>query len=75
MKKKYATHKLNEGAIERVRLVKEAFSALDKVLSELLPVNREGSLAITSVEIAAMWATKSIMWNDPSAVPVDEVDS
>jgi len=49
---------------------------LDELIIELCPNSRQRSLAITSNEQTAMWAIKSVIFNDPeSIVEVQSTDS
>ncbi len=51
---------LDTDKAEKAARVREALSNVLELLEELIPEGRYKSLAITSFEIAAMWATKAI---------------
>lgn len=66
--KSYNYHKPSEEGLAKVKAIREAFTALDALVSELAPSSRERSLAITELETAAMWAIKAVVINDPESV-------
>jgi hypothetical protein len=68
MLKSYAHHKPSDEAVEKIRMLRQAFSDLDDLITSTAPASRERSVAITNLETAAMWAIKSIVVNDPESV-------
>lgn len=68
MLKTFAYHKPGEGGLEKIRQLREAFSALHEKINELAPQSRERSVALTELETAAMWAIKAVVCNDPESV-------
>lgn len=68
MKKTYNYHKPSEAGLERIKKIREAYTALDNLIQELAPQSREKSIAITELETSAMWAIKAVVVNDPESV-------
>lgn len=69
MLKTYAHHKPSEDALDRIRVLREAFSELHQMI--VLTVHgpsRERAIALTELETAAMWAIKAVVCNDPHSV-------
>lgn len=64
MKKTYAYHKPSTEGIDKIAKLREAFSALDDLITELAPQSREKSVALTNLETTAMWAIKAVVCND-----------
>ncbi len=50
----------DEDGVKRLQSLREAFSAIYRLIEMSTPNSRERSLAITNLEQAAMWASKSI---------------
>lgn len=65
--KTYSYHKPSEDGLDKIRRIREAFSALDALIQELAPASRERSVALTNLETTAMWAIKAIVVNDPQS--------
>lgn len=63
--KKTDSVKLVDTQIKRNEELKEAFDILFNKINTLCVSSRETSLAITKLEEAQMWATKSISREDP----------
>lgn len=63
--KKTDSVKLVDTQIKRNEELKEAFDVLFNKINTLCVSSRETSLAITKLEEAQMWATKSISREDP----------
>lgn len=55
--------KPSEENIKKIEAVREAYKVLHAHLLTLAP-SREISLAITNLEQSAMWATKSLVFNE-----------
>ena len=47
-------------------IVSLKFHELDELITETCPVSRERSVALTHLETAAMWVTKSLTHGDPN---------
>lgn len=67
MKKTYAYHKPSIDGIEKIRVLREAFSELHDLIETTAPQSREKSVALTNLETTAMWAIKAIVCNDPQS--------
>lgn len=67
MKKTYAYHKPSPDGLEKIAKLREAFSNLHDIIEELSPQSREKSVALTNLETTAMWAIKSVVYNDPQS--------
>lgn len=67
MIKTFAYHKPSEQGLEKISQLREAFSSLHTVMSKVCPESRELSVALTNLETTAMWAVKSIVYNDSAS--------
>jgi hypothetical protein len=67
LRKSYAYHKPSEAGIEKIRVLREAFSQLHDLIESTAPVSRERAVALTKLETTAMWAIKSVVCNDPES--------
>jgi hypothetical protein len=67
MKKTYAYHKPSSAGLKAIKNLREAFSSVHELIEEVAPNSRERSVAITSLETAAMWAIKAVVFNDPAS--------
>ena len=67
MKKTYAYHKPSDGGLEKIRILREAFSSLHDLIESIAPQSREKSVALTNLETTAMWAIKAVVCNDPES--------
>jgi hypothetical protein len=65
--KPYAYHKPSARGLEAITRLRELFSQVDQVIKEVCPNTRERSIAITNNEQTAMWAIKSVVFNDPDS--------
>ncbi len=68
MKKTFAFHKPSPESLAKITSIREAFSALNTLIENNSPASRERSIALTELETAAMWAIKSVVFNDPNSV-------
>lgn len=68
MEKMYTYHKPSEEGIEKIAKLRKAFSDLHDVVKATCPVTREQAVALTNLEQSAMWAIKSVVYNDPKSV-------
>ena len=65
--KPFAYHKPSEDGLTRITNLREAFSDLQRVIDRTCPDGRQKSVATTYLETAAMWAIKSVVFNDPDS--------
>lgn len=64
MKKTYAYHKPGAMGLERIQVLRGAFSELHDLIEATAPISRERAVALTELETAAMWAIKAVVVND-----------
>lgn len=67
MHKTYAYHKPSEAGLEKIRRLRQLFSALHDSIANFAPDSREKSIALTNLETTAMWAIKAVVYNDPES--------
>lgn len=67
IKKTYAYHKPSADGVAKIQQIRQAFSDFHAQLEGILAGSRESSLVYTNLETAAMWATKSVVLNDPGS--------
>lgn len=67
IRKTFAHHTPTPEALEVVRRLRRAFSALHDDITSLCPDGREQACARTNLETAAMWAIKAVVVNDPAS--------
>lgn len=67
MLKTFAYHAPSAVGLEKIAALREAYSALHEALTEIAPHSREKSVALTELETSAMWAVKSVVFNDPES--------
>lgn len=67
IQKPYAYHKPSDSGLEKITILRKAFSHMDEMLKELCPTSRELSVAITNLETTAMWAIKAVVINDSAS--------
>ena len=65
--KPYAYHRPSERGLEAVNRLREQFSQVERTIKEVCPESRQRAVAITKNEEAAMWAIKSVVFNDPDS--------
>lgn len=68
MKKSYAYPKPENLGLEKIAKLRNAFSDLHILIRDLAPESWERSVTLTNLESTAMWATKSIVCNDPGSI-------
>lgn len=68
IEKSYAYHKPSIDGLDKINQLRVKFSEVDALIKELCPSTRERSIAITNNEQTAMWAIKSVVFNDPDSV-------
>lgn len=69
--KPYAYHKPSPNGLNKINRLREHFSEGERLIKELCGHNRHSAIAMTNNEQTAMWAIKSIVFNDPQS----EVDT
>lgn len=65
--KPYAYHKPSTEGLSKINRLREAFSFVAKEIHECCPDSRQKSIAITNNEQTAIWAIKSVVFNDPKS--------
>ncbi len=65
--KPYAYHKPSARGLEAITRLRELFSQVERTIIEVCPSARYRALAITSNELTAMWAIKSVVFDDPDS--------
>ena len=65
--KPYAYHKPSEIGMDKLNRLRAAFSYIEREILEVCPESRQRSIAITNNEQTAMWAIKSVVFNDPQS--------
>jgi hypothetical protein len=65
--KPYAYHKPSSNGMEAITRLRELFSQVERTIKEVCPDSRQRSTAITKNEETAMWAIKSVVFNDPNS--------
>lgn len=66
--KPYAYHKPSDDGLARITKLREAFSAVERLINETCPSSRHKAVAITNLETTAMWAIKAVVFNDSESV-------
>lgn len=67
MDKTFAYHKPSVNGLEKITELRKQFSSLKMSIEYMCPPSRERSVALTELETTAMWAIKSIVFNDPGS--------
>lgn len=65
--KPYAYHKPSEDGLEKINRLRAHFSEGERLMKEICPESRQRAVAITNNEQTAMWAIKSVVFNDPKS--------
>ena len=65
--KPYAYHKPSEDGLAKINRLRAHFSEGERLIREICPESRQRSIAITENEVTAMWAIKSVVFNDPKS--------
>jgi hypothetical protein len=65
--KPYAYHKPSADGLEKINRLRAHFSEGERLINEICPSSRQRSIAITENETTAMWAIKSVVFNDPNS--------
>jgi hypothetical protein len=63
--KPYAYHRPSVEGLQKITELRELFSEVERRIQAICGGNRYASLAVTSNEITAMWAIKSVVFHDP----------
>ena len=66
--KPYAYHSPSADGLRKITAIREAYSGVQKILELYCPPSRQLSVAITELETSAMWAIKSVVFNDPESL-------
>jgi len=66
--KPYAYHEPSPDGLDKITRLREKFSEVEQLIKEVCPDSRQRSVAITNNEQTAMWAIKSVVFNDPASV-------
>ena len=66
--KPYAYHEPSTDGLAKITELRELFSLVDRKIKEICPESRQRAVAITNNEQTAMWAIKSVVFNDPDSV-------
>lgn len=64
IEKQYAYHLPSPAGKVKIKQLRERFSDINNLIMETCPPSRERSVALTELETAAMWAIKSVVFND-----------
>lgn len=64
----YAYHKPSADGLAKITQLREVYSLVERVIRDVCPDSRQRSTAITYNETAAMWAIKSVVFNDAESV-------
>ena len=65
--KPFAYHRPSEDGLSRINALREAYSSLQRLIEEVAPASRQRAVALTELETSAMWAIKSVVFNDPKS--------
>jgi hypothetical protein len=65
--KPYAYHKPSTEGLDKINRLREHFSEGERLMKEICPPSRQLSVALTNNETTAMWAIKSVVFNDPAS--------
>jgi hypothetical protein len=65
--KPYAYHAPSTDGLEKINKLREHFSEGERLMREICPDSRQRAVAITNNEQTAMWAIKSVVFNDPES--------
>jgi len=66
--KPYAYHRPSPDGFAKIEALRAAFSDVQRVIEASCPESRQRSVAVTYLETCAMWAIKSVVFNDPESV-------
>lgn len=66
--KPYAYHRPSDDGLMKINRLRAHYSEGERLIRELCSESRQRSIAITHNEEAAMWAIKSVVFNDPKSV-------
>ena len=65
--KPYAYHQPSPDGLTKINRLREHFSEGERLMREICPDSRQRAVAITNNEQTAMWAIKSVVFNDPDS--------
>lgn len=66
--KPFAYHKPSDDGLAKITELREEFSRLKATIERVCPESRHRSVTLTELETTAMWAIKSVVFNDPNSV-------
>ena len=66
--KTFAYHKPSAEGLKRITNLRIRFSQVEDTVKLMCPDSRSRSIALTELETAAMWAIKSVVFNDKDSV-------
>ena len=70
--KTFAFHQPSPDDLETITFLRKAFSDLKAEIERRCPASRERAVALTELETTAMWAVKSVVFNNPASVASTE---
>lgn len=65
--KPYAYHSPSPEGLMKINKLREHFSEGERLIKEICGNNRQSAIALTNNEQTAMWAIKSVVFNDPDS--------
>jgi len=65
--KPYAYHKPSPDGLEKITRLRAHFSEGERLMKDICPDSRQRAVALTNNEQTAMWAIKSVVFNDPDS--------
>jgi hypothetical protein len=65
--KPYAYHKPSPNGLDKINQLRAHFSEGERLMREICPDSRQRAVALTNNEQTAMWAIKSVVFNDPDS--------
>jgi hypothetical protein len=65
--KPFAYHKPSGDGMVKITALRAGFSTIKTLIEAHCPPSRERAVAITELETSAMWAIKSVVFNDPGS--------
>lgn len=66
--KPYAYHHPSADGLARIRQLRAHFSEGERLIRAVCPDSRQRAIALTENETTAMWAIKSVVFNDPDSI-------
>lgn len=66
--KPYAYHTPSPEGLAKLNRLRTLFTLVEREIREVCPESRQRAVALTNNEQTAMWAIKSVVFNDPASV-------